>query len=91
MSDSISDLLNQVRHTAEELDEDTSRNELFRYLANTYLQQRAEKQTKLEKRRKRANKIAGRENRDSSDEKDYHAHLGNALEGESNPYIGSSK
>lgn len=91
MSESMGRLLNRVRRTSDELDEDSPRNEVVRYLANSYLEQRAEEKEELEYRRKRANQVAGRENRESSKSKKYHASLGNALQGEDNPFIGSSK
>lgn len=91
MSESMRSLLNRVRRTTNELDEDSSRNEVVRYLANAYLEYHAEQQEELNQRRKRANQLAGREDRESSESKDYDAYLGVSLQGEDNPFIGSSK
>jgi iron-sulfur cluster repair protein YtfE (RIC family) len=91
MSESMRSLLNRVRRTTDELDEDSSRNEVVRYLANAYLEYHAEQQEELNQRRKRANQLAGRKDRESSESKDYDAYLGVSLQGEDNPFIGSSK
>lgn len=91
MSEPMGHLLNRVRATSDELDEDTPRNEVVRYLANTHLEHQAELEEELEYRQKRANQIVGRVDRKSSKTKETHASLGNALQGEDNPYIGSSK
>lgn len=91
MSESMRSLLNRVRRTSDELDEDSSRNEVVRHLANAYLEYHAEQQEELNQRRKRANQLAGREDRESNESKDYDAYLGVSLQGEDNPFIGSSK
>jgi len=91
MSESMSSLLNRIRNASDELDDDSSRNEVVRHLANAYLEHRAEQQEELNQRRKRANQLAGRENRESGKSKDYDAYLGVSLQGEDNPFIGSSK
>lgn len=91
MSESMSSLLSRVRNASDELDNNSSRNEVVRHLANAYLEGQAEQQEQLNQRRKRANQLAGRENRESSKSKDHDVSLGLSLQGEQNPYIGSSK
>lgn len=87
----MKNLLNQIRRTSDELDEESSRNEVVRHLADAYLEHYTEQQEELNQRQKRANQLAGREDRESSKSKDYDAYLGVSLQGEDNPFIGSSK
>jgi uncharacterized alpha/beta hydrolase family protein len=91
MSKSIDSLLNQVRRGSEDLDEGTSQDDIIRYLTSFYISHLDEKQEEINQEQRKTDQLAEQKARESSEQKDYAAYLGISLQGENNPYIGSSK
>jgi LPS O-antigen subunit length determinant protein (WzzB/FepE family) len=91
MSESMGHLLNEVRDISDELDSDSPRNVVVRFLAKAYLERRKQQNEQLENTRKRVDQLTGRNQHDSQGMKEADVSLGNSLQGTDNPYIGSSK
>jgi hypothetical protein len=75
---------------SDDLDEDASREGIVRFLATDYIERWNAEFDRMANAQKRVNRLIGKDYRAAPDREPY-AIIGNAVDPEDNPYIGSTK